>query len=172
MAENDNPAAGTEAQSEQGEHRPSFTLQKVYVKDVSFESPMSPNIFTRQVAPEIDIQLNVEHGQIAEDVYEVVLSVTATARHDSKTVFLCEVQQGGVFVIQGVGPAEREMVLEIACPNILLPFVRETVAGMVAKGGFPQLLINPVNFEAVYHQKRQGGEAGATATAESVPPQA
>ena len=141
------------------------------MKDVSFESPMSPNIFTRQVAPEIDIQLNVANESIAEDVYEVVLTVTATAKHEQKTVFLCEVQQGGVFVIQGVSADERELVMEIACPNILLPFVRETVAGLVAKGGFPQLLINPVNFEAVYHQKQQGG-SGVGATAEPAPPQA
>jgi preprotein translocase subunit SecB len=169
MAENDTPATGSTAQAEQ---RPAFTLQKVYVKDASFESPMSPNIFTRQVAPEIEIQLNVMHEPIAEDVYEVVLTITATARHEKDTVFLCEVQQGGVFVIQGVGAAERELVLEVACPNILLPFVREAVAGMVAKGGFPQLLINPVNFEAVYHQKRQGGQTTTAATAEQAPPQA
>lgn len=139
------------------EHRPSFTLQKTYIKDASFESPRSPQVFTQKLAPQIDIQLNIAHGALdeANGVHEVVLTATVTAKDGDQTVFLSEVQQAGVFQIQGVGDKEREMVLEIACPNILLPFLREVVADLVAKGGFPQLLINPVNFEALYHQKQQ-----------------
>ena len=147
------------------EQRPVFNLQKTYVKDVSFESPQSPAVFTQQLAPQIDIQLNIAHRALDENdgVHEVVLTATVTAKEGEQTVFLSEVQQAGIFQVQGLGDKEREMVLEIACPNILLPFLREAVADLVSKGGFPQLLINPVNFEALYHQKQQAQASQQTA---------
>jgi len=141
-----------------------FSLQKVYVKDVSFESPMSPHIFTQQTAPNVDVQLQVMHAELDKEkgFYEAVLDVTVTAKLEDQVSFLAEVKQAGIFQIQGPSEEELPMVLEIACPNILLPFAREAVAELIAKGGFPQLLINPVNFEALYHQKgAQGAEAPA-----------
>ena len=144
------------------EQQAAFNLQKTYIKDVSFESPLSPNVFTQQVSPQIDIQVNIGHARLDDEkaIYEVVLTATVTAKLDDKTLFLTEVHQAGVFQIKGVGEPELDMVLEIACPNILLPFLREAIADLVTKGGFPQLLLNPINFEALYQQKQeaQAGE--------------
>ncbi|WP_273534323.1 protein-export chaperone SecB [Acidiferrobacter sp.] len=136
-----------------------FSLEKIYVKDISFEAPHVPAVFLEKAAMEVDMQLGIEHSSVnpAEGLHEVVLAVTVTARMDKRTAFLTETKQAGVFRITGVPDGELEKVLEIACPNILLPFAREVVNDLVSKGGFPQLLINPVNFEMLYQQK-QGGE--------------
>lgn len=131
----------------------SFNLKKVYIKDISFESPQSPQIFLNEQAPEVDVQMNITHSKLEEsDLYEVVLTITVTAKGGDTNFFLCEVQQAGLFEVTGAYD-EMPMVLEIACPNILLPFVREAISDLVGKGGFPQLLINPINFEALFHQK-------------------
>ena len=131
----------------------SFNLKKVYVKDISIESPLSPQILLNEQAPEVDVQMNITHSRLQDsDLYEVVLTITVTAKGSENTFFLCEVQQAGLFEVT-CAYDEMEMVLEIACPYILLPFVREAVSDLVGKGGFPQLLINPINFEALYHQK-------------------
>jgi len=131
----------------------SFNLKKVYVKDVSFESPLSPQIFLNEQAPEVDVQMNITHSKLDDtDLYEVVLTITVTAKSAESNFFLCEVQQAGLFEVTGAYD-DLAMVLEIACPNILLPYVREAISELVGKGGFPQLLINPINFEALYHQK-------------------
>ncbi len=135
-----------------------FSLEKIYVKDISFEAPHVPAVFLEKAAMEVDMQLGIEHGPInpAEGLHEVVLAVTVTARMDKRTAFLTETKQAGVFRITGVPDSELEKVLEIACPNILLPFAREVINDLVSKGGFPQLLINPVNFEMLYQQKQDG----------------
>ena len=130
-----------------------FNFKKIYIKDASFESPMSPQSFLNQQAPEVDIQLDISHSKIDDLHHEVILSITVTAKSEEKTVFLCEVQQAGLFQIEGVPEQEMPMVLEIACPNILLPYVRQTIDDLVGKGGFPQMLLHPVNFEGLYQQK-------------------
>lgn len=132
-----------------------FSLEKIYVKDISYEAPHVPGVFLEKAAMEVDMQLGIEHASVnpAEGLYEVVLAVTVTARIDKRTAFLTETKQAGVFRITGVPESELIKVLEIACPNILLPFAREVVNDLVSKGGFPQLLINPVNFEVLYQQK-------------------
>lgn len=132
-----------------------FSLEKVYVKDLSFEAPNTPQVFLEKQAPEVGVQLGIEHNVVdaKQGVYEVLLAVTATAKLGEATVFLAEAKQAGVFRIAGVPEAEMPKVLEISCPNILLPFVREVVNDLVTKGGFPQLLLTPVNFEALYRQK-------------------
>jgi len=135
------------------EQQPNFNLKKIYIKDVSFESPQSPASFMQQQAPEVDIQMDITHTQIDERHHEVILAMTVTARADGQTVFLCEIQQAGLFEVIGIPDNEMPMVLEIACPNILLPYVRQAIDDLVGKGGFPQLLIHPVNFEALYQQK-------------------
>lgn len=172
MAENEQQAAGAgQAQAD----RPQFALQKLYIKDASFEAPVSPHIFTQEFNPNVEVQLNINHAPLsaAQGIHEVVLAVTATARFDDKVAFLAEVQQGGVFTVSGVPAEELDPILEIACPNILLPFVREVVADLVVKGGFPQLLLNPVNFENLYRQKlaraAAGAQAGAAPAAEAAP---
>jgi preprotein translocase subunit SecB len=134
-----------------------FDIRKVYVKDMSFESPQAPNIFTQvDQTPTIDVQMGLSHSLLNEEgaFYEVVLTVTAAAKASDKTIFLAEVQQAGVFQIEGVKEDELPLALEVACPNMLLPFAREAVSDLVGKGGFPQLLINPVNFEVLYQKKR------------------
>ncbi len=144
-----------------------FSLKKIYTKDLSFECPHSPQIFTQALTPNVEIQIAIKHAAINQDegFYDVVLGVTATAKLQDKVAFLAEVQQAGVFQVSGVSAQEVPMVLEIACPNILLPFARETIADLVSKGGFPQLLIDPVNFEALYLHKKQSEEQGAVPAA-------
>lgn len=133
-----------------------FNLERIYVKDISYESPAVPRVFLRQAAPQLDIQLGVQRREIeaAEGLQEVVLAVTVSAKHNGQTIFLVEVQQAGLFRIKGLTGESLERALEISGAYILLPFVRETINDLVGKGGFPQLLINPINFEALYEQKR------------------
>ncbi len=128
--------------------------RKIYLKDVSFESPMSPEIFSKgEVKPAIDVQLTLHHKQLDKTYSEVVLQITATSKSGEDTLFLIEVHQAGIFDIACDDVQQLEMIKEVACANILLPFARETIADLVAKGGFPQLLLNPINFEALYTQK-------------------
>ena len=145
-----------------------FEIKKLYLKDVSFESPAAPNVFTQEdLSPAIDIHINIEHTALDQQhgYYEVVLGVTVTAKAGDKALFLAEVQQGGVFELKGMTDVQLPLALEIGCPNVLLPFAREAVADLVAKGGFPQLLINPVNFEALYQHKQAQTQAPAKAPA-------
>ena len=132
-----------------------FGIHSIYLKDVSFEAPHSPEVFKTQFKPEIQMSLNVETKPLEQDVYEVALSVTVSAKANDKTAFLVELQQGGVFTIRGFGQNELGSMLGIYCPNVLFPYARESVASLVSKGGFPQLLLEPVNFEALYAQHLQ-----------------
>ncbi len=137
---------------------PRFEPKKVYLKDVSFESPNTPDIFIQgDVAPELDVQMNLQHKLINQEkqFYEVVLYVTASAKEKESTLFLAEIQQAGIFTVKNFSAENLPAVLEIACPNVLLPFAREEIANLVSKGGFPQLLLNPINFEALYAQKQR-----------------
>ena len=142
-----------------------FNLEKIYIKDSSFEVPNAPQVFLNSSAPEVGVQLGIHHSPIAPgpDLYEVVLAVTITAKSADKTVFLVEVHQAGLFRIAGVPAPELPKVLEIACPNVLLPFARQVVNSLVESGGFPQLLINPINFETLYLQKQQASAPQAVA---------
>ena len=133
-----------------------FTIQKIYLKDVSFESPNTPAVFAEDNwAPEINVQLNTESNKMGDDVFEVVLSITVTATHEEKTAFLVEIKQAGVFTMQGFGEEELSGMAGSYCPNILFPYAREAISELVGKGGFPQLLLAPVNFDALYAQHVQ-----------------
>lgn len=129
-----------------------FAIQRLFVKDASFESPSVPAVFQEAWKPEIDIQLGTQNRRLAEGVHEVILSVTATAKLGDKTAFLVEVQQGGIFALSGFPEEEAAQVLGAYCPNTLFPFAREAIADLTGKGGFPPLLLGPVNFEALYAQ--------------------
>ena len=134
-------------------------IRQVYLKDLSFESPQ-PALSNPDPTPTIDIKLGVSHERLDEDGhYEVVLKITATAKTGDKVLFLTEVQQAGLFLINGFSDEDMGLVLNVACPTILLPFCRAVITDTVTKGGFPQLLISPVNFEALYASKRQQDEA-------------
>ena len=128
---------------------PRLNPRKIYLKDASFESPASPKIFLRtEMKPDIDLNINVKFSQIDDNAeyFEVVLQVTATATQNGESMFLAEIHQAGVFEITAEDEEHRALLIQIGCPNMLLPFAREELASMVSKGGFPQVLMNPVNF--------------------------
>lgn len=134
-----------------------FNMEKIYIKDVSYEAPGVPMAFQAQnVAAEISVQLGLEHSVLntEQGIYEAVLTVTASARNEGKNIFLAEVKQAGIFRITGVEGDTLQRALEVSCAYVLLPFVREMINDLVGKGGFPQLLINPINFESMYEQKQ------------------
>lgn len=134
-----------------------FDIRKIYLKDASVESPHAPDIFlSEHGSPDIGVDASIRAVTLEqEDYYEVVLGMTVTSKNEDKTAFLVEVQQAGVFHIVGVPKEDLPLALEIACPNVLLPFAREAIADLVGKAGFPQLLLSPINFEGLYQQKRQ-----------------
>jgi len=141
----------------------SLSMERIYIKDLSYEAPKTPKVFLEQKAPAINIQVDIHHHSIAdaEGYFEVVLSLTVDARNEqNEAVFLIELKHAGVFVLNGIPKDEVDQVLEITCPNILLPFAREAINDFITKGGFPQLLINPINFDALY-QQRHGKSAEA-----------
>ncbi|HYW02619.1 MAG TPA: protein-export chaperone SecB [Gammaproteobacteria bacterium] len=152
------PATG----GEEAEDQHQLVMQKIYLKDASFESPSAPQVFTREWNPRVDVDLSTQVEGLDETNYQVVLQVTVTARQEDETAFLAEVQQAGVFTIEGLDDNERGHALGAYCPAALFPFAREAVADLVAKGGFPQLLLAPVNFDALYadHLERQQTEQG------------
>ncbi|MDK1025209.1 MAG: protein-export chaperone SecB [Gammaproteobacteria bacterium] len=128
-----------------------FSLQRIYLKDLSFESPRAPNVFQGAWKPNINLELNTRHAELEENLYEVVLNLTITAKNDGDEVaFLAEVQQAGIFHIRGLEDAALQQTLGSFCPNILFPYARETVDNLVGKGSFPILMLAPVNFDAIY----------------------
>jgi len=148
------------------ENSPEFSLQRVYVKDISYETPNSPQIFNMDWKPESTLNLHSDVKPLGNDNYEVVLSVTVTTRVDSKVAFLVEAQQAGIFTVKNFPNEEKGHMLGSYCPNILFPFVREVVSDLVAKGTFPQLLLTPVNFDSLY-AKHLAEQAAAQETADN-----
>ncbi|MFD2165550.1 protein-export chaperone SecB [Thalassotalea euphylliae] len=150
--------------------QPQFAIQRVYTKDISFETPNSPAIFQKEWKPEVKLDIDTRSNQIAENTYEVILAVTATATVEGQTAFLAEVQQAGIFNIGNVGEAQLAHMIGAFCPNTLFPYARETVANLVNRGSFPQLNLAPVNFDALfaqYLQKRQEQEQAQAASTET-----
>jgi preprotein translocase subunit SecB len=130
-----------------------FVMQRIYTKDISFESPATPAVFRKQWQPKINIDLNTKSDKIDEEGnFEVVLTITVTAKVDDETAFLVEVQQAGIFFIKGFEGEVLRRLLGTAAPNILFPYARESIDGIVVKGGFPALMLAPVNFDALYQQ--------------------
>jgi len=142
-------------QPQANQNQREFALQRIYVKDLSFETPNSPVIFTEEWKPESNLNLNSNVTKLGNNAYEVVLTVTVTTKVGDKTAFLVEVQQAGIFIIKGFAENELGHMLGAYCPNILFPYTREVVSDLVTKGGFPQLLLTPVNFDALYAQHMQ-----------------
>lgn len=134
--------------------QPVFAIEKIYVKDLSVEIPNAPNIFLERDTPEINMQLGGKNQNIDEGLYEVLLTVTVTAKVKEKIMFLVEVQQAGIFRIRNLSDDEIDPVLGVGCPNILFPYLREVVSDIVTRAGFPPVILSPVNFEAIYHQKK------------------
>ena len=139
--------------------QPVFGIEKLYVKDLSVEVPNAPEIFLEQDAPQVEIQLNTSGRGVGDNVFEVVLTVTVTAKMEDKTVFLVEVGQAGVFRIMNVPDEQIEPLMAVACPNILFPYARETVSDAVTRAGFAPIVLQPVNFESMYMQRMQEAAA-------------
>jgi len=148
--------------SEPQNNQPVFSIEKVYVKDLSLEIPNAPQVFLEREAPNVDIQLHHNSNVVEDGVFETVLTVTVTAKAADKTMFLVEVSQAGIFVARNIPAQELEQVLGIACPNILFPYVREVISDIVMRAGFPPVILSPVNFEAIYQSQRQQQPAVAT----------
>lgn len=129
-----------------------FAINKIYIKDISFESPNSPGQFTAEWKPESNLELNTNGKPLEDNVYEVVLSLTITVKNNEQTAYLVEVQQCGIFSIAGFTDQDLSHMLGSFCPNILFPYAREAVSNLVTHGGFPQMLLAPVNFDALYSQ--------------------
>jgi preprotein translocase subunit SecB len=142
-----------EKQAEQ--QQPSFNIEKLYVKDLSLELPNAPKVFMEADSPQLDVQIHNESQHVADALYEVVVTVTVTAKSGDKTMFLAEVAQAGLFSIVNVPAEELEPLLGIGCPTILYPYVREAISDLVSRGGFPPVLLAPVSFEALYVQRQQ-----------------
>ncbi|TDQ37084.1 protein-export chaperone SecB [Thiopseudomonas denitrificans] len=150
---------GVAAEQEQGSQ---FSLQRIYIKDLSFEVPKSPEVFRKEWAPKIEMQLSTGHSHLEGDFYEVGLGITVTARIEDEVAFIAEVEQAGIFLIQGLDEASLGHALGSFAPSLLFPYARETLDGMVVKGSFPALMLAPVNFDAIYAQELQRRQAAAT----------
>ncbi len=143
------------------EQQPTFQIEKIYVKDLSLELPNAPQVFMQGENPQLEIQVRNEAQPFADGLYEVVVTVTVTARVGEKTLFLAEAAQAGIFSLRAIPADDLAPLLGIACPNILYPYVRETISDVVTRGGFPPVLLAPVSFEALYAQRKQA-ESGTS----------
>ena len=149
---------------------PAFTVEKIYVKDVSFESPNAPTIFNDQVQPELQLNLNQQVQRLGENAFEVVLAVTLTCQAGERTAYVAEVKQAGVFGLVGLDPQSIDVLLGTQCPNILFPYVRQLISDLIQAGGFPPFFLQPINFEGLYAETlRQRQEQGETSLADSEP---
>jgi preprotein translocase subunit SecB len=156
MAEQNNGAAGAD--------QAQFSIQKIYVKDASFEVPGAPQVFNEPGQPQLELNLNQKIGRVGEGVFEVVLGITLTCKLAEKTVYLAEIQQAGLFSLAGFDDRTLDMMLGTYCPNVLFPYARQFLGELVAQGGFPPFYLQPINFEALYAEGlRRRAEQGAAA---------
>lgn len=170
MSEDNSAAPGTEASGTAGQ--PQVMLERIYLKDASFESPRSPAVFGESWKPEFQLDINTRTNRLGDERLEVVLCATLRARtEDDKTIYIVEVHQAGVFLLSGLKPENAQRVVGTLCPATLFPYVRETVDNLVVKGGFPAVHLAPVNFEALFAEalRKQAAEAGATPPSASTP---
>jgi preprotein translocase subunit SecB len=160
MAKDDNKAAAEEQTQQAG-----FSIEKIYLKDASLEIPNAPQIFTDRSQPQVGVELSNFAQQLEDNIFEVAIKVTVTSKIEDKTVFLVEVTQAGIFQIRGVPEENLEMIVGITCPNILFPYARESVSDLVVRAGFQPVLLNPINFEALFAQQKQQQAQAAEAAA-------
>jgi preprotein translocase subunit SecB len=162
----DNQATENKTEQEAAEAgqntQPGFAIEKLYVKDASIEVPNAPQIFTNRTAPQVNVELGNSATRLEDGIFEVAIKVTVTAKVEETTAFLVEATQAGVFAIRGIPDENLEVVLAITCPNILFPYAREAVSDMVTRAGFMPVLLNPINFEALYAQQKMEQNASQT----------
>ena len=145
-----------------GGQQPQFQLQRIYLKDLSYEAPKTPGVFKEQWQPDVNLDINNSAERVEGDIWEVVLKVTVTVKNGETVAFIAEVAQAGLFLLQGVDGVQKEAILKGVCANILFPYARETVSDIVARGTFPQFLLQPINFEAAFAESlRQQQEEAA-----------
>lgn len=171
MTEENTQAAETQAQQPQA----GFAIQKIYLKDISFETPSGLEAFTKAWKPNVQQDLNIQVTSVEEGLFEVLLLLTITARIENKVVFLVEVKQGGLFLINGLDGIHLSHAINTLCPQILFPYARETIDSLLTRGGFPPLMLAPINFDAVFAQavtqaQQQAAEANAASAESSVEP--
>ncbi len=154
-----------QAAAQEQNQQPVFTIEKVYIKDVSLEVPNAPHVFLQREAPQVGIELANSARAIGDGVYETEIKVTVTSKVEENIVFLVEVAQAAIFQIRNLPQENLEPILGVTCPNILFPYVRETVSDLVTRAGFPPVFLNPINFEALFmQQKQQQAEQGGSTT--------
>ncbi len=168
MAEENTPDGAAEAANGQGQ---SVSLQNVYVKDLSFEAPKGPFVPAEGQDPKIQLNLNTSSTPVGTDAHEVVLTVTLEAKNGDTPVYLVEVKQGGVFSVVGFGADDTRRILGSFAPNVLFPYIRQTVSDMISKGGFPPFFLPPVNFDALYERSLQERSAQQQAQPGGTPQQ-
>jgi len=162
MADETAPVTGAENGAPAGAQ---FTVEKIYVKDVSFEAPNAPQVFNENGQPQLNMNLNQKVGRLDGDLFEVVLGVTLTCTLNDRTVYLAEVAQAGIFGLAGFDDRTLDMMLGTYCPNVLFPYVRQAVSDLITNGGFPPFYMQPINFEALYAEglrRRAEGQAGGS----------
>lgn len=163
MTDQTTPAAGADAAAQQAQ----FSVEKIYVKNVSFEAPNAPHIFNEPGQPQLNMDLNQKVVRLADSAFEVALAVTLTCRLNDKTVYLAEVEQAGVFGLTGFDERTLDMMLGTYCPNVLFPYVRQAVSDLILGGGFPPFYLQPINFEGLYAEglRRRAEQAQQPAVA-------
>lgn len=157
MAEDKTDAVAQEGSDQEQQ----FIIERIYVKDISFESPNSPAIFTQDWNPETNLQLTTQSTPLGDDHYEVVLQLTVTVKDKEKTAFLVEVNQAGTFMVKGYPQDQLNHLLASFCPTNLFPYAREVVSNLVSKGSFPEMHLSPINFDALYAQRLEEEQANA-----------
>jgi preprotein translocase subunit SecB len=158
--ENNQAAAASETKA------PAFAIQRIYLKDISFETPMGIEAFTKAFKPAIQQDMNIQVAPVSEDLFEVTLFLTITARIENRAVFLVEIKQAGLFVISGVEAPQMSHMIHSTCPQILFPYAREAIDSIIIRGGFPPLMLAPLNFDAIFVQAVQAAKEQATAKSE------
>tara|TARA_B100000989_G_scaffold116526_1_gene85759 strand:+ start:1873 stop:2382 length:510 start_codon:yes stop_codon:yes gene_type:complete len=143
---------------------PVFAIQRIYLKDLSFETPMGPSVFQKQWQPKVNQDLNTKNTKLENDLYEVALRLTLTVTDGEDTIYILEVKQAGIFAIKGLDPKQITHVINTTCPNILFPYAREAVDSVLSKGSFPALMLPPINFDALFASAlKQAEEEGREA---------
>jgi len=158
MAEEQNNEAAAAAEEQQQQQ---FAIQRLYLKDLSFEAPMGAQGFTKEWKPQVNQDLNTKTNKLDDSNYEVVLTITVTVKLEEETAFLCEVQQAGIFAVAGLENQQLAQVLNTMCPQILFPYAREAIDSAITKGSFPALMLPPINFDALFAQAVQKAQQEA-----------
>ena len=149
------PAKSDVAKNDTTKKQAEFVIHRLFIKDLSFEAPDSPKAFKEQWEPVVDLNLNNDNVHLEDDLYNVTLKVTVSAKIKDKVIFIAEVKQSGIFLVKDFEKEQKEELLGSFCPNVLFPYAREAISDVINRGGFPPLYLAPINFDAIYQQGKQ-----------------